>query len=208
MENLAFIIRVILFKGILAPFVKIILGVKFRYDEKPSFDKSKIIVANHSSHVDAIAILCSLSIRDLKKVHPVVARDYFYRNSVTKVFAKLCLNSVAVSRDRQFENPLHQCEKLLEKGHSLIIFPEGTRGNSDEMKEFKKGVSILLKKYPDVEFVPAFCEGFGKILPKGQWLILPSNSSLKIGKSKRVNQELELNDITSFIRKSILDLKF
>ncbi len=207
MEKLAFIIRVILFKVILSPFVKIILGIKFRYEEKPSFDKPKIIVANHSSHVDAIAILCSLSVRDLKKVHPVVARDYFYKNSITKLFAKTCLNSVSVSRDRQFDNPLHQCEKLIERGHSLIIFPEGTRGNASEMKEFKKGVSILLKKYPQLEFVPAFCEGFGQILPKGQWLVLPSNSSLRVGKSKSIDRGLDINDITNYIRKSILELR-
>ncbi|CBW25392.1 putative acyltransferase [Halobacteriovorax marinus SJ] len=208
MENLAFIIRVLLFKGILGPFVKIVLGVKFRYDERPCFDQPKIIVANHNSHVDAIAILCSLSIKDLKRVHPVVARDYFYRNSFTKLFAKLCLNSVSVSRSRQFENPLKQCESLLESGHSLIIFPEGTRGNANEMKDFKQGVSILLKKFPNVEFVPAFCEGFGEILPKGQWLVLPSNSFLKIGKSKKVDRSREVSDITNYIRKSILELRY
>lgn len=207
MENLAFIFRVILYKGILGPFLKIIIGIKYRYNEDLNFDTPKIIVANHNSHVDAIAILCSLKAKDLRKVHPVVAKDYFYKTNFSRILAKLLLNSVGVSRKKEYDRPLAKCEELLQKGHSLIIFPEGTRGSAGEMKDFKHGVSILLKNMPEVEFVPVYCTGFDEIMPKGEWMLLPSHSSIRFGKTKKIKSHFSIQESTDLIRKSILELR-
>lgn len=208
MENLAFILRVILFKGFLGPFVRLVIGIKFRYNEELNFETPKIIVANHNSHVDAIAILCSLKMKDLRKVHPVVARDYFYKNKVMKTLAKTFLNSVAVSRSKEFQNPLENCEMLLANGHSLIVFPEGTRGNAGEIQEFKHGVSVLISRNPEVEILPAYCDGFGEIMPKGEWLILPFNSSINFGRSISLKgHSSDIPKMTEKIRNSILELK-
>ncbi len=208
MATLAFLLRVILYKLIFGPILRLIIGVKFRNHKNLNFDKPKLIVANHNSHIDAVAILCSLKMRDLRRVHPVVARDYFYKNFITKFFAKVFLNSVSVSRSKEFENPLANCEALLEKGHSLIIFPEGTRGAAGKMKEFKLGAAILLSKHSEVEFIPAYCDGFGDIMPKGDWLILPFGSSIQFGSSISVSkQDEDVKSITQKIRDSILELK-
>lgn len=203
---LSYLARLLLFKGFLAPFLRLFLGIKFRFEQDLSFDSPKIIVANHNSHIDAIAILASLSNQGIKKVHPVVARDYFYRNRVTKFFAKVFLNSVSVSRSKEFENPLAQCEKVLASGNSLIIFPEGARGSAGELKEFKCGVSLLLKKFPQAEFVPVYCEGLGEIMPKGDWLVLPFNASVQFGKSTKAPLELDVSEVTNLIKASVLEL--
>lgn len=205
-EITGFLFRVIILKLILKPFLALFLGVKFRYKEELNFETSKIIVANHNSHVDAIAILCCMPIKYLHKVHPVVARDYFYRNAFTKFFAKFFLNSVSVSRSKEFKNPLAQCEKLLEMNHSLIIFPEGTRGNAGEMQDFKHGVSILLKKYPNAKFLPVYCDGFGDLMPKGEWLLLPFNSSIQFGKTSSLNLNQDLTVMTKSLRKKVISL--
>lgn len=207
MDVLGFILRVILLKCILKPFLSLFLGVKFRYEEELAFDGPKIIVANHNSHVDAIAILCCVPARYLHKVHPVVARDYFYKNKYTRFFAKLFLNSVSVSRSKEFKNPLNQCEKLLKNGHSLIIFPEGSRGRAGEMQNFRHGVSILLNKYPKTKYLPVYCDGFGDLMPKGDWLLLPFNSSIHFGKSFDINPGGEVAQLTLQIQNQVVSLR-
>lgn len=206
MEVIGFLLRVVLLKGFLKPFLWLFLGVKFKYQEKLDFEHGKIIIANHNSHVDALAILSCVPIRFLHKVHPVVARDYFYKTKLTRILAKLILNSVSVARNKEFKSPLAQCEKLLKKNHSLIIFPEGTRGKAGELQEFKHGVSILLSHYPDISILPVYCDGFGDLMPKGEWMVLPFNSSLHFGKSRILAENMSVQEKTNIMKQEILNL--
>jgi 1-acyl-sn-glycerol-3-phosphate acyltransferase len=45
---------------------------------------SFVMVANHSSHLDAVALLCSLPLRKIHRAFPAAASDYFF-TSVTRV---------------------------------------------------------------------------------------------------------------------------
>lgn len=124
-----------------------------------------------------------------------------------KYFFRFFLGSVSVERDGSCAKPLEKCEKLLKKGHSLILFPEGTRGKANEMKSFKNGVSYLLKSVPEALYVPIYCDGLGYLMPKGDWLLVPSKASVRIGKRHSIDRSLEAKDMTSRIRESILALK-
>ncbi|EFB70602.1 Acyltransferase [Providencia rustigianii DSM 4541] len=118
-------------------------------------------------------------------VHPVAAKDYwdktpFRRYLVNKVFR-------AVLIDRKGDKPakesvLEPLELVLEKGHSLILFPEGTRGDGDELGDFKSGIYHLAKKYPNVEVVPVYLENLNRVLPKGTKLVVPVICSATVGK--------------------------
>jgi 1-acyl-sn-glycerol-3-phosphate acyltransferase len=207
MSKLVFIVRLILFKGFLRPFLTFVMGVKYRYGQKIDLSVPTIFVANHNSHLDAICILASIPFHQIDKIHPVVAKDYFYRNTFMKYFFRFFLGSVSVERDGSSVKPLERCEKLLRLGHSLIIFPEGTRGVANEMKDFKNGVSYLLKNVPEATYIPIYCEGLGNMMPKGDWVLVPSKASIIIGKRKSIDRSLDAKMITALIKESILELK-
>lgn len=206
MSKIILIIRIVIFKLIFKPFLKIILGIKFYSDEKLNLDTPTVFVANHNSHIDTLSILSSIPFSQIDKIHPVVAQDYFYKNVFMKYFCRFFIGSVSIARDGSSERPLAKCEKLLKMGHSLILFPEGSRGNPGELSEFKNGVSYLLKNVPEASYIPIYCNGLGKIMPKGDWLVLPSNSSIRIGKRKKVDPTIEAKQLTAEIRESILSL--
>jgi 1-acyl-sn-glycerol-3-phosphate acyltransferase len=116
--------------------------------------------------------------------HPVAACDYFNQNIVTKMAARL-VNARLIKRKRDSndeKSPLAIMEEILNEGKSVIIFPEGTRGEPGKMQELKVGAALLLKKFPHIPFVPAYAEDLGRCLPRGTSLLVPHNSYIRLGK--------------------------
>jgi 1-acyl-sn-glycerol-3-phosphate acyltransferase len=168
--------------------LKMIIGVKF---DKASFllkEKQFIIVANHNSHLDTMTLMASIPSKILPKVKPVAAADYFGNTKFKANLSKFFINTVLISRS-QGGNAILQMKKELENGYSLILYPEGTRGNPDEEHELKPGIALLLSLCPHVKYVPAYLTGMGKALPKGDGLILPYESSLVYGKPRLIESQ-------------------
>jgi len=71
------------------------------------------------------------------------------------------------------EDPLEDCVKALGAGEILLIYPEGTRGETEAIAKFKGGVARLKEQFPDVPVVPVFMHGLGRVLPKGEFTLVP-----------------------------------
>lgn len=96
----------------------------------------------------------------------------------------------------------HTLEMLLEAlgtGNSLIVFPEGTRGDGLQVGPFKSGIYYLWRERPDVQFVPVYLSNLNRILPKGEFLPVPVISRVTFGAPLR----LETNETKeSFLSKA------
>ena len=64
-------------------------------------------------------------------------------------------------------------EALADGRDSLVLFPEGTRGNGRQVGTFRGGLFHLARRRPDVELVPVFLANTNRILPKGSLLPVP-----------------------------------
>jgi 1-acyl-sn-glycerol-3-phosphate acyltransferase len=144
-------------------------------------DRSFVLIANHTSHLDALCLLSALSFRQLRCAFPAAARDYFCSTALRAQVARVLVN--ALPFDRRFApwQCLSVCAHLLEKpGTILVFFPEGTRGNGSELSEFKPGVALLVAGR-DIPVVPCYLSGTYAALPKGSWCPRPKAVRLTIG---------------------------
>ena len=199
----AFILKII-YSGIIRSFLKLIVGVKF---DKANFllqEKQFVIIANHNSHIDTMALMSSLPSSIVHKVKPVAAADYFGKTKLKALFSNYFINTLLISR--QGGNPIHTMKKALEDGYSLIIFPEGSRGEPDSEQQMKPGVALLLSLCPGIKYVPAYMYGMGKIMPKGDGLIVPFSSTLVYGKPTLPNSE-NVKEILMQIENDMKNLK-
>ena len=63
----------------------------------------------------------------------------------------------------------------------MILFPEGTRGQPEELREFKSGLYHLCATSPDATVIPVFMHGLGKALPRGEALLVPFFCDVFVG---------------------------
>jgi 1-acyl-sn-glycerol-3-phosphate acyltransferase len=166
---------------ILRPFLKLLLGVHVEGRENLTGLEQFILVANHNSHLDVLLLFHVLPARHLRRTHPVAAHEYFSRSRVLLWLVGHLLQPVWIVRGDRSEDPLAGMRKRLLEGRSIVIFPEGTRGEAGEIARFKTGVGRLAEEFPDVPIVPVFLAGPEKALPKAQSLLIPVWNAVTVG---------------------------
>src|SRR3977135_3191597 len=76
--------------------IRAALRAYFRFDiegrERLPRDRSFVLVANHSSHLDAVALLSALPLRSLNRAYPIAARDYFCANDLRLALTAIIAN--------------------------------------------------------------------------------------------------------------------
>lgn len=129
-----------------------------------------IVVANHTSHMDALALNAALPWRIRWNVYSGAAADRWFVKGRKELvmqpwYQSLAMGTFPIQRGGG-SKALDYPRWLLDQGCSLIIFPEGTRSTSRNMARFRHGVSVLaLEK--NVPVVPVFLTGLAAIRPKG-----------------------------------------
>ena len=177
------IILIIVYSIFWKNFLKIFIGLKYVNEKTLKNKKQFILIANHNSHMDTMAIMSAIPSRYIHKVHPIAARDFFGGSLFKKILMRYLVNATLIQRDRDDpeNDPIDSMDKMLKKSRSLILFPEGSRGVPGVMTKFKKGLGYLIQRNPEINVIPVYLDNVYKTLPRGKNLILPYNCSIKFG---------------------------
>jgi len=142
-----------------------------------------VIAANHNSHLDTMVLMSLYPLSKLHQVRPVAAADYFLKNRFLSWFALKCVGIIPINRTgRQRKRELFAgCHSALDNSEILILFPEGSRGNPEEMSEIKRGIYHIVNDRNDTRVTPVMLHGLGRALPRGEALLVPFNCDVIIG---------------------------
>jgi 1-acyl-sn-glycerol-3-phosphate acyltransferase len=222
--------------------IRVLVGATPRWIGCRPTPALRIYYANHTSHMDTLALWCALPAQLRRKTRAVAARDYWSGAGIKSYIATRGFNALFIERtrssseqsgpdqygtdqrapgqngsnqngrqngsdqdastrnvrnqdmpdqdapnqDRQNQSrrdrdPLAPLGEALERGESLIIFPEGTRSAQALPSPFKSGLFHLAAKYPDVELIPVYLDNLYRSMPKGSYLPVPLTCSVRFG---------------------------
>ncbi|WP_250255772.1 MMPL family transporter [Chryseobacterium sp. Marseille-Q3244] len=166
------IIKIILAKFLTSvlysnPFVK----KKVIKNPNENFSKPAVIIANHTSFLDTLAIAMA--------THKIIylVNDWVYKSPV---FGKLvrALGFYPVSQG--IENGMDKLKEKIAQGYSLVVFPEAERSYTNDVKRFHKGAFYLAEQF-ELDILPLYIHGNSEVLPKGDFIIYDGSIIVKVG---------------------------
>jgi 1-acyl-sn-glycerol-3-phosphate acyltransferase len=163
--------------------LRLLTGAHARWTGCAPEPVQRIYCANHTSHIDFLLLWSSLPPAVRCCTRPVAAAEYWKRNRLRRYLIHSVFRGVLVDRRQHgySTNPLEPAIEVLQKGESLIFFPEGTRGSGDGLLPLKSGIYHLARAFPDVQIVPVWIDNAYRILPKGFLLPVPLLCSMTYG---------------------------
>ncbi len=177
------VLRFLFFTLIVRPAVLIVLGLNVRHRERLPGGGPAILVANHNSHLDTMVLMTLFPTRMLSKIRPVAAQDYFFRYRLLKWFALRVIGIIPIDRKvrKSGRHPMAPIMEALDRDDIVILFPEGSRGEPEQLAGFKTGIAHLARKNEQVPVCPIYMHGLGKALPRGEGLLIPFFCDVFIG---------------------------
>ncbi|MGD9982285.1 MAG: lysophospholipid acyltransferase family protein [Hyphomonadaceae bacterium] len=168
---------------IVRPVARLLFGLDVIGQEKLPAKGPAIVAANHNSHVDTVVLLCLFPSKLLPKIRPVAAADHFDKGGFGSWFSRNVIGIIPIKRTgaAKGEDVLAGCKEALARGEILVVFPEGSRGEPEEMTRFKTGVARLAEFCPEATVTPVYLQGAGRSLPKDAKLLVPFNTTAVVG---------------------------
>lgn len=202
--------------SILIPIVRAILKVEPKNLEKLPKSGAYILVGNHVTNLDALAVAYFVYAQ-LKRAPHFLAKESLFR---IPVLGKILLaaGQIPVYRSgHRNDTPLKAAHAYLKAGHSIAIFPEGTLTRSPDLWPMRgKSGAIRLALETGVPVYPIGQWGSEKILPQygskfrpGFWkpvrILVGDEIDLSNYRKRQLNPD-ELNDATKLVMETVTEL--
>jgi len=163
-------------------------------------DRAVLLVSNHQANFDIPLLLGYL-----EKPKGFIAKVELTKLPIISAWMKK-IRCVFIDRKdiRKSLKAINEGIEILKNGHSMVIFPEGTRSRSSQMGEFKKG-SLKMALKAEVPIIPVSINGSYKIMEQSSYLITPAEVKIIVGQPIYIEQldEKEKNNLAELVRAKI-----
>jgi len=155
------------------PFYLLFIKTKFKGTENLEVVKKGPVIytSNHQSNLDAFVLLHKLSPKTAVAAHPKFTFGYGFGNNtlqriIRRIFGyvvALFLNAYIFGEGYSTDKSLEDTGEFIDRGFSILIFPEGHISKDGKMLPLMKGIGFMAKHY-NVPIIPIKIEGMHKVL--------------------------------------------
>ena len=171
----------------------------FANPHKERFDVPCMIISNHQSHLDLMAIMM------LTPNLIILTKNWVWHNP----FYGLVIRYADFFPVSETEEMTKNLAKMVKKGYSIMIFPEGTRSKDCNIQRFHKGAFYLAEQL-QLDIIPIYIDGFGQVLPKKAWTLHAGHMTMEIMPRIRrteIDTTWSCRELTRRVHKNYLDKK-
>lgn len=157
-----------------------------------------IIASNHLSNLDPPVLAAALK----QEIH-FLGKSELFKNPVLGWYIRQH-NTHPIKRGKGDSGAIKQCIRIIQDGHALVVFPQGTRGGNWE--NAGDGAAFLARK-TGAKVLPMKITGSDIILPPGR--ILPglfTGLSVKIGTALQIGASEDIKTFTQRLSDAIQNL--
>jgi len=188
--------------------IRALTGAQARWQGCPPKAEQRIYFANHQSHADLVLMWAALPSELRSITRPIAAKDYWTKTPFKQWITTAVFNAIYVDRTKTTDqDPLEPLIDALESGDSIILFPEGTRGNQEEPQAFKSGLYNLAQRFPQVVLVPAWINNVQRVMPKGEVVPVPILCSVTFGAPLVLQAGEERGSFLTRARQAVIALR-
>jgi long-chain acyl-CoA synthetase len=185
-----------------------------------SLDGPVIFAANHQSAMDVPAILAALPPRWRYTIAPAMAKDHFdahffpnrytrwqwFTESLQYYLVTFFFNTFPLPRrGAGVLETLRYIGELVDEGLSILIFPEGERTESGEIKPFKPGVGMIASRL-SLPVVPIYLEGLDRVLHRTWGMPRPGRVRVVFGPPLRLKGD-DYPELARRVEEAVRQLK-
>lgn len=145
--------------------------VKIENPHNETFEKPSLIVCNHQSMLD-LPILMSLAPKLIFLTNERVWNS--------RIYGRIIRTAEFLPVSNGVDNIISRLKELINRGYSVVIFPEGTRSPSCKILRFHKG-AFMLAETLGLDIIPLTLHGAGHVLPKYDMFFRKGKITLNIG---------------------------
>jgi long-chain acyl-CoA synthetase len=195
-------IRLVVFYLVILPLTRLMSRATVIGKERLKEVRGPVLfISNHITMVDAALILLALPARFQRKLaiamegevlrgwrHPPAGVGWFERFiSRAKYFLVVALfNVFPLPQKSGFRRSFAFAGETMDRGYSVLVFPEGRRTPDGEMKPFMEGIGLLVNKL-NVPIVPARIEGLYELKKRSEHFARRGQITVSIGEPVRVS---------------------
>jgi 1-acyl-sn-glycerol-3-phosphate acyltransferase len=192
---------------ILRPVVWSLATVTVTGKEKlKGIERPFIVVANHSSHLDAPLVTGALPQRMSRYLAAAAAADYFFDVAWRRALTALFFNAFPVDRSGGGSRS-GLAKELLGRQVPLLIFPQGGRSKNGIIGPFKQGAAVL-SMHGNVPCIPVAIIGAADAMPPGRNWPVPGRPPVVVvfGEPLFADEGESATDFSARLHRTVLDM--
>lgn len=162
--------------------------------EKIPWNRPVVLVSNHRSQVDILAIA------KIRRPFKWTSKTENFKMPFVGMVLRLT-RSIPVDRNslRSGSKLISRAQAEIASGSSILLFPEGTRSRTGEMRIFKEGAFFLAKR-SECPIIPIVHTGSENTFPGNSWIM--GRAHIRI----RVLDEIPADTVSKLDVKSLMSL--
>lgn len=148
-------------------------GVRFSFSglDNADFSKPSVVIANHQSHLDLICLMA------LNPKLVFLTNDWVWKNPI---YGYVIRKAEYIPVNDGVEKNMDRIRALVERGYSLVVFPEGTRTPDGNVGRFHKGAFYVAAEL-GLDIVPVYIHGAYDVLPKSDFMLREGSVQVEVG---------------------------
>jgi len=143
-----------------------------------------LFISNHVTDVDAALILSALPWRWRYRMAIAMAgeilREWRMNATVQYALGAALFNVFSLPRQSGFRQSFEYAGEAVDRGFSILIFPEGTETKDGNLQPFKAGIGLLASEL-NVPVVPIMLRGLFEVKQRKQRFVKPGAVSITFG---------------------------